>query len=649
MRKEQPGYAGIAPRLLDGIFEQLEATGNRHGVACSMLEIYCEQVSDLLLDVSTLTKRWRSRSHSPRGNRGDDTALSAAAAYDHLELSTRKPPRGQRPKSPSLSMFGGLGEDMHVDGAVEIPVATAAEAKLLLDRGMRNRVTAATLCNRASSRGHAIFIITMQQYRDDGTRITSQIYLCDLAGSEKIGKTGAEGIRLTEASKINTSLLALRKVINMLALMASSPEKECPKGQHCSKFRSRTCPLRHTHIPYRDSKLTRLLQNALGGQGRTSVVCTINPKRSEAEETVSTLRFGTAAKSVVNSVVANVKARSHAEWTAMLAEKVYAIRELKHHIAELRQAGEGGGSGGGGGRGGAGLYLNPTGAGAGAPPPAPPPPVARCPLTGKPMVNPVVAADGHSYERAAIVAHFREAGLYSPVTRTRLPTAMVFPNHALRTLCAANGGNGRHRNKIAYHGSGDGDGGGGGGGGDEDDEFEYALGLLEQPTEIMVLIFQHLRASDLCSLSETCSQLRGFVAGDAAPAERKMLWSAVACREFAGLHARLVRDAAERTAQMARQGKGDRSLAARGLVQIELTVISSMGGGNAADGGGDGSGGSKTIVVRKEDAAIASAFDDGYQGFAVLLKQFPKEAPTPAVKVEQLIQLGGTLKLRYAA
>lgn len=115
--------------------------------------------------------------------------------------------------------------------------------------------------------------------------LTHTINRCDLAGSEKIQKTGAEGIRLAEASKINTSLLALRKVINMLALAATSPEKECPLGQRCTKYRAKagvggrsaspnssssTCLLRHTHVPYRDSKLTRLLQNALGGQGRSA-------------------------------------------------------------------------------------------------------------------------------------------------------------------------------------------------------------------------------------------------------------------------------------------------------------------------------------------------------------------------------------------
>ena len=176
VRKLQAGYAGVAPRLLDELFEQLDATGNTYGVAVSMLEIYCEQVTDLLQDVSLSmpssgrsSSSKRSRSHSPKGHH--------SSRYDHLEHSTRKVVKGRRPKSPSLNMFGGVGEDMHVEGSMELPVSTATEAKQLLDRGMQNRVTAATFCNRSSSRGHAIFVITMQQLRYDGGRITSQLYM----------------------------------------------------------------------------------------------------------------------------------------------------------------------------------------------------------------------------------------------------------------------------------------------------------------------------------------------------------------------------------------------------------------------------------------------------------------------------------------
>lgn len=392
----------------------------------------------------------------------------------------------------------------------------------------------------------------------------------------------------------------------------------------------------------------------------------------------------------------------------MLADKVHAIRELKHTIAQLRQGGavaagdcdasgyasglylnrslENGDVGGGGDSGGGGGGNNRHGGGGARQqqsmrPLPPPPPVARCPITRKPFKNPVVAADGHSYERVAILEHFREAGLVSPVTRTRLPTAMIFPNHSLRTICtadnvgsdrnSANGGD-RGRATQTMHGtrscgssSSSTDG--------AIDDYDDSLGLLDQPPEIMVLIFRHLRARDLCSLSESCSQLRGFVYGDAAPAERKMLWSVVALYEFASVHSRMLKDAAERKSLMAKQGKGERSLAAQGLVEVTLDVLSSIGDSDGGvpgpgrqrpggDSSGTGSGGQdngnvssadsfRTMVVRKEDVKTANAFDDGYRGFAVLLKEFglPKKAILPSEsKPAQRIQLGGRLTLRYA-
>ena len=370
----------------------------------------------------------------------------------------------------------------------------------------------------------------------------------------------------------------------------------------------------------------------------------------------------------------------------MLADKVHAIRELKHTIAQLRQGGavaagdgdasgyasglylnrslENGDVGGGGDSGGGGGGNNRHGGGGARQqqsmrPLPPPPPVARCPITRKPFKNPVVAADGHSYERVAILEHFREAGLVSPVTRTRLPTAMIFPNHSLRTICTADNV-GSDRNSAN-------------GGDGAIDDYNDSLGLLDQPPEIMVLIFRHLRARDLCSLSESCSQLRGFVYGDAAPAERKMLWSVVALYEFASVHSRMLKDAAERKSLMAKQGKGERSLAAQGLVEVTLDVLSSIGDSDGGvpgpgrqrpggDSSGTGSGGRdngnvssadsfRTMVVRKEDVKTANAFDDGYRGFAVLLKEFglPKKAILPSEsKPAQRIQLGGRLTLRYA-
>jgi hypothetical protein len=253
------------------------------------------------------------------------------------------------------------------------------------------------------------------------------VYLCDLAGSEKITKTGAEGQRLKEASKINTSLLALRKVIDMLAQAATSKVQECPHGSRCIKqhmsreAKHAQCQFRHTHIPYRDSKLTRLLQNALGGQGRAAVICTVNPKKTEAEETLSTLRFGTAAASVENSVVANVRQRSHAEWTAMISIKNQLIHELRHEVLRMHRefgaesefpeivartegaANEASSQGGARGE----QEQRPKSKSRTLP--ATP---HVCGITGRAMLDPVVASDGHTYDRIAITGHLRTVRVF---------------------------------------------------------------------------------------------------------------------------------------------------------------------------------------------------------------------------------------------
>merc|ERR1719354_1006569 len=133
--------------------------------------------------------------------------------------------------------------------------------------------------NEKSSRSHTIFRMTIES-RDSGSKDSiklSLLNLVDLAGSERVGHTGAEGIRLKEGSHINKSLLALGTVIAKLA-----------------EDRDRY------HIPYRDSKLTRILQSSLGGNARTGIVCTVTPAFQHIDETLSTLRFANRAKNITN-------------------------------------------------------------------------------------------------------------------------------------------------------------------------------------------------------------------------------------------------------------------------------------------------------------------------------------------------------------
>jgi kinesin family protein 5 len=154
--------------------------------------------------------------------------------------------------------------------------------------------------NAESSRSHSIFVLTISQKNiETGSVRSGQLFLVDLAGSEKVGKTGATGQTLEEAKKINKSLSALGNVINSLTDGTSR------------------------HIPYRDSKLTRILQESLGGNSRTTLIINCSPSSFNDSETLSTLRFGVRAKTIKN------KARMNVELSP--AELKLLLKEAKNH------------------------------------------------------------------------------------------------------------------------------------------------------------------------------------------------------------------------------------------------------------------------------------------------------------------------------
>lgn len=163
--------------------------------------------------------------------------------------------------------------------------------------------------NAESSRSHSLFIITIgQKNLKTGGSKAGKLYLVDLAGSEKIAKTGAEGQTLEEAKMINKSLSTLGNVINALTDGKS------------------------THVPYRDSKLTRILQESLGGNARTTLIINCSPSSYNEPETLSTLRFGSRAKNIKNKAKINQEL-SAAELKQRLAAAEAEIERLKAHIA----------------------------------------------------------------------------------------------------------------------------------------------------------------------------------------------------------------------------------------------------------------------------------------------------------------------------
>ena len=194
----------------------------------------------------------------------------------------------------SLPIREDSNGEVIVKGLRNTPIASDIEAVNVLNTGTMNRTTAATLMNCTSSRSHAVFTVTLQQTTrsTEGVDVTStsRFTFVDLAGSERMKKTGAEGNRAKEGIKINEGLLALGNVINALA-----DEERLARGDKI-------------HVPYRQSKLTRLLQDALGGNSQTLFLACVSPSDTNASETLSTLQYANRARNIKNSLTRNVDA-----------------------------------------------------------------------------------------------------------------------------------------------------------------------------------------------------------------------------------------------------------------------------------------------------------------------------------------------------
>nr|XP_055035854.1 chromosome-associated kinesin KIF4A-like isoform X5 [Misgurnus anguillicaudatus] len=205
---------------------------------------------------------------------------------------------------PVISIREDPKEGIKIVGLTEKEVSTAHEMVGCLELGNSARTVGSTAMNAASSRSHAIFTISLEQRRkgDKSDIMISKLHLVDLAGSERQKKTKAEGDRLKEGISINRGLLSLGNVISALG-------DESKKG---------------TFVPYRDSKLTRLLQDSLGGNSHTLMIACISPADSNIEETINTLRYADRARKIKNKPILNVDPRA--------AE----MKRLKQQVQELQ-------------------------------------------------------------------------------------------------------------------------------------------------------------------------------------------------------------------------------------------------------------------------------------------------------------------------
>ncbi|XP_068147761.1 kinesin-like protein unc-104 isoform X9 [Drosophila tropicalis] len=270
MGRQEEQQEGIIPMICKDLFGRIQDTETddlKYSVEVSYMEIYCERVRDLL---------------NPK-NKGN--------------LRVREHP-----------LLGPYVEDLS-----KLAVTDYQDIHDLIDEGNKARTVAATNMNETSSRSHAVFTIFFTQRRHDAmtdliTEKVSKISLVDLAGSERADSTGAKGTRLKEGANINKSLTTLGKVISALAEVASK-KKNAKKADF---------------IPYRDSALTWLLRENLGGNSKTAMIAAISPADINYDETLSTLRYADRAKQIVCKAVVNEDANAK------------LIRELKEEIQKLR-------------------------------------------------------------------------------------------------------------------------------------------------------------------------------------------------------------------------------------------------------------------------------------------------------------------------
>ncbi|KAF8964703.1 kinesin heavy chain [Flammula alnicola] len=240
-----------------------------------------------------------------------DAHLEYLVKVSYMEIYLEKIRDLLAPQNDNLQVHEEKSKGVYVKNLSDYYVSSAAEVYEIMRTGGASRVVTSTNMNAESSRSHSIFLITIQQRNTEtGAQKTGNLYLVDLAGSEKVGKTGASGQTLEEAKKINKSLSALGMVINALT---DSKAK---------------------HIPYRDSKLTRILQESLGGNSRTTLIINCSPSSYNEAETLSTLRFGIRAKSIKNTARVNAEL-SPLELKGLLQKAQLANTSYQKYIASL--------------------------------------------------------------------------------------------------------------------------------------------------------------------------------------------------------------------------------------------------------------------------------------------------------------------------
>lgn len=280
--------AGIVPRVITRLFQRLEKDYTDFAVAISYMELYNEELRDLLAPQAT------------------------SAPLKVFDEPSRK---------------GTM-----VQGLLEIQAKDVKSAIDILRKGNERRQIAATKLNDHSSRSHSIFTISVTSVT--GSKDMFQIgklNLVDLAGSEDIGRSGAENMRAKEAGLINRSLLTLGRVINALVdrIEGKSTSIHIPY-RYVSSFTRLTWSLRSS---FSESILTRVLQDSLGGHTKTCIIATISPVRANLEESLSTLDYATRARSIKNNPEATRRVAKH----TLLKEMVAEMEKMRADLTATRE------------------------------------------------------------------------------------------------------------------------------------------------------------------------------------------------------------------------------------------------------------------------------------------------------------------------
>eukprot|EP01036_Dinobryon_divergens_P027569 gene27569-36366_t len=315
---------GVIPRSVEYLFQKLSKMSSSSEVAmvCSFLEIYNDQIRDLGkaylvamgVEASTSKALYEKTSNlfeNLAGKRGNPYFAPAFHRVgSNVAMAADDRPGLKEVQDEYNTMNYEIREDNEGNVFVKdlslVPVTTIEEVMSLITMGLSVRATHETKMNAFSSRSHTVFTITiLQKDKITGQATTGMLNLVDLAGSERLKKSESQGVRLKEALHINTSLTALGKVI--MALDTTSEQ---------------------THVPFRDSKLTRVLQNSLGGNSFTSVITAIYPSPKHYEECLSTLQFANRCRNVRNNPRVN--------YVEDTEDKDRKIKKLMDEVQQLR-------------------------------------------------------------------------------------------------------------------------------------------------------------------------------------------------------------------------------------------------------------------------------------------------------------------------